>query len=67
MAEAQRDMPVHETLEERLAEAETQEEHSEIVRTWTQKKSTTNEILTMRGFTLCLGDSARGGHRSVVA
>lgn len=38
MAEAQTEMPVHETLEERLAEAETQEERSEIVRAWIQEE-----------------------------
>lgn len=32
------DMRVHETLEERLAEADTQEQRSEIIRVWTQEE-----------------------------
>lgn len=35
---AQTDMPVHETLGERLAQAESAEERSDIIRAWTQEE-----------------------------
>lgn len=38
MAEAQTDMPVHETLIDRLDDADTSEERSEIIREWTQEE-----------------------------
>lgn len=38
MAEAQTDMPVHETLIDRLDDADTSEERNEIIRAWTQEE-----------------------------